>query len=67
MINFWVDGILVVIISAISIVLFAQILPLAISTRYGLELGSKTIYLTYFFIFITLPVSYPLSYLLGKF
>lgn len=35
MINFFVDsGILVVTLSTVSIVLFGQILPLAISTRY---------------------------------
>ena len=64
MATFLVVGPKVIIISTCFIVLFGQIIPLALSTRYGLALGASTIYLSYFFIVITFPLSYPLSLIL---
>jgi CBS domain containing-hemolysin-like protein len=52
--------------SAALIVIFGQILPFALSTRYGLAIGAQTLFITRFFMFITFPVSYPLGWLLDR-
>lgn len=57
-------GFVAVIISTILIVLFGEILPQAFCSRHGLAVGAKTVWLTNFCMFITFPLSYPVSYCL---
>ncbi len=64
-----VEGFFAGIISTITLVIFGEILPQSICSKYSLPIGSYTRKFTYFFIYITSIVSYPLSkivdYLLG--
>jgi len=55
------DGLIAVITSTILIVLFGEILPQAFCSRHGLAVGARTIWLTNFCMFITFPLSYPVS------
>jgi CBS domain containing-hemolysin-like protein len=58
------DGLVAIMTSTILIVLFGEILPQAFCSRHGLAVGAKTIWLTHFCMFITFPLSYPVSYCL---
>ncbi|KPM10771.1 CBS and DUF21 domain containinf protein [Sarcoptes scabiei] len=60
------SGIFAVIGSTLSIVIFGEIIPQAICSRHGLAVGAKTAYVTYLFMIITFPLSYPISKLLDK-
>jgi metal transporter CNNM len=59
-----IHGILAVAGSTLAIVIFGEILPQAVCSRHGLQIGSKTIILTRFFMIITSPIAFPLSKLL---
>ena len=54
-------GLIAVVTSTLSIVIFGDIIPQAICSRHGLAVGAKTIYITYLFMAITFPLSYPIS------
>ena len=58
------NGIYAVIGSTMAIVIFGEIVPQAICSRYGLFIGANTIWLTYLFMFLTLPLSLPISLIL---
>lgn len=58
------SGVVAVIVSTLSIVILGDIIPQAICSRHGLAVGAKTIYITRFFMFITFPLSYPISKIL---
>ena len=64
------SGIYAVVSSTIAIVIFGEIIPQAICSRYGLMIGAYTIWLTYFFMVVTFPLSFPISlilhFILGK-
>lgn len=60
------SGFFAVIVSTLSIVVFGEIIPQALCSRHGLAVGSRTIYITYVFMIITMPLSYPISMLLDK-
>lgn len=59
-------GVIAGLIATGLIVLFGEILPQAVFTRFALKLGAKTIWLTRFFIIILFPVSWPIAWLLDK-
>lgn len=58
------SGVYAVVASTIAIVIFGEIIPQAICSRYGLLVGAWTIPLTLVFMVLTLPISLPLSLLL---
>lgn len=60
------SGIFAVISSTLAIVIFGEIIPQALCSRHGLAVGAKTIYITYLFMGITFPLSYPISLILDK-
>lgn len=55
-----------ILFSTILILLFAEILPQAFFTKFGLHAGAKLIWLVRIFIAILFPVAYPLSLLIEK-
>lgn len=57
-------GLIAIAGSTFAIVIFGEIIPQAICSRHGLFVGAKTIWLTYLFMIITFPVSFPLSKIL---
>jgi CBS domain containing-hemolysin-like protein len=64
-----IEGLFAGIISTLILCMIGEILPQAICSRYALMIGSYTRYLTYFFIYVTTTLSYPLGkivdYVLG--
>ncbi|GAB0089166.1 metal transporter CNNM4 [Sergentomyia squamirostris] len=58
------SGLVAVICSTISIVIFGEITPQAICSRHGLAVGAKTIYITKFVMLLTWPLAYPTSKIL---
>lgn len=64
------SGILALVLSSALIVIFGEIVPQAICSRYGLFIGAKTIYFTRLLIFcffiFTYPISKVLDLILGK-
>lgn len=60
------SGVFAIISSTLAIVIFGEIIPQALCSRHGLAVGAKTIYITYLFMGITFPLSFPISLLLDK-
>lgn len=58
------SGVIAVIGSTLAIVILGEIVPQAFCARQGLAIGAKTIYLTYAFMILTFPLSYPVSWIL---
>jgi len=56
-----ISGIYAAIGSTLLIVVFGEILPQAVCSRFGLAIGANTIFLMYFFMFMTSPLSFPIS------
>ena len=60
-----VSGLYAIIGSTLAIVIFGEIIPQAICSRYGLFIGAHTIWLTYIFMVLTFPLSFPISLILN--
>ena len=58
------SGTVAIVGATAGIVVFGEIIPQAICSRHGLYIGFRTLPLTYFFMFITGILSYPLGKLL---
>jgi metal transporter CNNM len=58
------SGLLAVVASTAGIVVFGEIIPQSICSRYGLAIGAYTVSLTWAFMIITFPISFPISRLL---
>ena len=59
-------GLVAGIVSTSLIVVFGEIIPQAIFSRYALTLGANTVWLVRVFIFLLYPIAYPLAWLLDK-
>lgn len=58
------SGLVAVVGSTLAIVILGEIVPQAFCARQGLAIGARTIYLTYAFMILTFPLSYPVSWML---
>lgn len=56
-----VSGIYAALGSTFLIVIFGEIIPQAICSKHGLAIGAYTVYLMYFFMAVTSPLSFPIS------
>jgi metal transporter CNNM len=48
------------------IVIFGEIVPQAVFSRFALKFGAKTVWIVYLFMFILYPICKPISYVLDK-
>lgn len=59
-------GVVAGLVSTGLIVVFGEIIPQAVFSRFALTLGSKTVWLVKLFIFVMYPIAKPLSWALDK-
>jgi len=60
------NGLVAVIAATAFIVVFGEIVPQALCSRHGLAVGAKTRFITYTFMVLTFPLSFPISLLLDR-
>ena len=60
------SGLMGLITSTAIITIFGEIIPQAVFSRYALIVGANTTWLIYFFMFLTFPISFPISAILDK-
>lgn len=63
----YLEGLFAAIGSTMLIVIFGEIIPQAVCSRHGLAVGTYTRFITYFMVYLTFIVSYPLSKILDFF
>ena len=59
-----ISGLVAILSATIAIVIFGEIIPQAICSRHGLEVGARTLVITKIFMVLTFPASYPISLVL---
>lgn len=62
----WAGGIIGFVISTMLILLFGEITPQAICSRYALAIGSRAVPIVRVIMILLLPITYPLSWILDK-
>ena len=62
----WAGGILGFIISTLVILIFGEIMPQAVCSRYALSIGSRAVPIVRVIMILLLPVTYPLAWILDK-
>jgi|TARA_B110000285_G_C14880381_1_gene493581 metal transporter CNNM len=60
------DGITGLLVSTAVITIFGEIIPQAVCSRYALIVGAHSTWFIYFFMVVTLPISFPISAVLDK-
>lgn len=60
------SGIAGMLITTGIVMIFGEIIPQAICSRYALVIGAHTMWVLYIVVFITFPISFPLSAILDK-
>lgn len=60
------DGVAGLILSTAIITIFGEIVPQAVCSRYALIVGANTTWIIYFFMFLTFPISFPISAILDS-
>ena len=60
------SGVTGLIVSTAIITIFGEIIPQAVCSRYALTVGANTTWYIYLFMFLTAPVSFPLSAMIDK-
>lgn len=60
------DGMVAIITSTAAIVLFGEIIPQSVFSRFGLVTGARTVWLTRFFMVVLFPIAWPISKLLDR-
>ena len=58
------SGPIAVVAATLFIVIFGEIIPQAVCSRYGLAIGAKTVWIVRLFMLLTFPLSYPISKIL---
>ncbi len=59
-------GLVAGIVSTGLIVVFGEIIPQAVFSRYAMQLGANTVWLVRLFIFVLYPIAFPLAWVLNK-
>ena len=55
------SGMAAILSATLAIVIFGEIIPQAICSRYGLAIGARTIWIVKIFMLLTFPLSFPIS------